>query len=182
MRLREVRQVPPIASGYVTDRVYRLRREETTGVLGWTLEEERLSHNLVKQYDSGRPNEWLATYSDAGTPEELRFVCAFRDGRAEGLLTWRALEWNGSLWLVDIRVREAGRRSGVGSALVRFLQAMARESNARGIFLETQITNFPAVRFYRKHGFDIAGFNDHLYSNHDIARQEVALFLFWERT
>ncbi|MBV9281740.1 MAG: GNAT family N-acetyltransferase, partial [Chloroflexi bacterium] len=49
-----------------------------------------------------------------------------------------------------------------------------------GIAVETQINNYPAVSFYRKHGFEISGFNDHLYSNDDLARQDVALFLFRE--
>jgi ribosomal protein S18 acetylase RimI-like enzyme len=112
--------------------------------------------------------------------EELSFLGARRGGEIAGLLTWRAVGWNDTLWLVDVRVREAERRTGVGSALIRALDRIAREERVRGIFVETQIANYPAVRFYQAHGFTISGFNDHLYTNDDLELQDVALFLFLE--
>jgi ribosomal protein S18 acetylase RimI-like enzyme len=48
--------------------------------------------------------------------------------------------------------------------------------------VETQSTNYPALSFYRKHGFRVAGFNDRLYTDDDLEDGEVALFLFWQRT
>lgn len=180
LTLRQVRALRPIPSGYTTDRVYRLERSERDSASQWTLRETRPPVPLHKSYDTGDAHDWLRSYADAGPPNELHFLGAARGSEVLGLVTWRAVEWNQTLWLVDIRVRERERRSGIGSALVEALRRQADEERARGIFVETQITNFPAVRFYQSHGFQICGFNDHLYTNQDAETQDVALFLFLE--
>jgi ribosomal protein S18 acetylase RimI-like enzyme len=45
------------------------------------------------------------------------------------------------------------------------------------IVCETQNTNVPAIRFYRALGFTVDGIDVSLYTNDDLARGEVALFL-----
>jgi ribosomal protein S18 acetylase RimI-like enzyme len=178
--LREVRKFGPIDSGFQTDRVLRLHREERGGETLWRLREERLSAPYTKQYDSGDVDEWLRLYADAADIEKFSFALASLDGKPQGLLTWRGMGWNDTLWLVDIRVRPCARRRGVGAALVDFLKQVAAHQQVRGIAVETQINNYPALRFYRKQGFEIVGINDHLYANDDLQRQDVAIFLFWE--
>jgi len=81
---------------------------------------------------------------------------------------------------VPVRVVAAMRRRGVGSRVLRELQARSASVDARGIFVETQLTNHPAISFYLRHGFGISGFNDHLYTNRDLDDQDIALFLFKE--
>jgi len=178
--LREARKLGPIDSGFQTDRVLRLHREERAGGYLWELKEEQLLSPFMKQYDSGRLDEWLRLYADSAGIDGFCFALASLDEQAAGLLTWRSMAWNDTLWLVDIRIRPAARRLGVGSALVGFLKRVAIEQKVRGITVETQINNYPALCFYRGQGFEIAGFNDHLYANDDLQRQDVALFLFWE--
>jgi ribosomal protein S18 acetylase RimI-like enzyme len=178
--LREARKLGPIDSGFQTDRALRLQREERAGGYLWSLNEERLSSPYVKQYDSGKLDEWLRLYADSAGIDGFCFALARLGEQAHGLLTWRRMEWNDTLWLVDIRIRPAARRLGVGSALVDFLKQVATQQTVRGIAVETQINNFPALCFYRKLGFEIVGFNDHFYANDDLQRQDVAIFLFWE--
>lgn len=180
LSLGDVRTVPPIASGYITDRLYRLERESLEAGVRWALREHRVPNPFEKQYDSGDINEWMQSYQDAGPPDELHFLGAGRGASVDALLTWRPVAWNQSVWLLDIRVRERKRGSGLGSALVRALREIGMQQGARGISVETQISNYPAIRFYRSHGFEITGFNDHLYTNDDLMQQDVALFLFLE--
>src|SRR5260370_25866720 len=94
-------------------------------------------------------------------------------GEVRGLVTWQKVAWNDTVWLVDIRTRREDRRSGVGSALLENLKSHTATLHARGISVETQINNYPAIRFYRKHGFELSGFNDHLYTNRDLEKQDV---------
>jgi ribosomal protein S18 acetylase RimI-like enzyme len=180
LTLSDVRAVAPIPSEFATDRVYTLRRSGHDDDLSWTLHAEALKEPFRKRYDTGDPDEWLESYADTGPLAALSFDAATSDGTVLGLITYRLERWNNSIWLMDVRVRPAARRLGVGSALVRHLQDTARRKKVRGISVETQINNVPAIRFYRKHAFEIAGFNDHLYENDDLERQDVALFLFWE--
>lgn len=180
LSLPDARLLPGIPSGYETDRVLRLHRSGGTERLVWTLRDHILDRPFVKQYDDGRLDEWLKTYADAGSPEELEFLAAYDEDRYVGLLTWRLMEWNTSVWLVDIRTRRENRRQGVGSWLVTWLKQETRRLGARGIAVETQTSNFPALSFYRSQAFEIVGFNDHLYRNDDTVTGEVATYLFWE--
>ena len=41
----------------------------------------------------------------------------------------------------------------------------AKKSGARMVVLETQTFNFKAISFYKKHGFEIIGFDRYAYSN-----------------
>ncbi len=179
LSLEEARSLPALPSHYSTRDVYRLTRAAQGGALTWHLDTERLSDPYQKTYDDGVLDNWLETYEEAGNLASLRFVAAHSDSNYAGLLTWQPVRWNNTAWLIDIRVRDEFRRQGVGSTLLRRLQMSGRRSRLRGISVETQINNYPAIQFYIRHGFSIAGFQDHLYSNEDVETQDIALFLFW---
>ena len=51
----------------------------------------------------------------------------------------------------------------------------ARAAGARSLVLETQSCNDPAIRFYRKHGFALIGFDLTAYSETDVEKREVRL-------
>lgn len=178
LSLQEVRRLPPMPSGFSTQAVYRLEHTERPGEYLWRLSEHPLPHVLTKTYDDGRADEWLEANADAGQASDMSFLGVEIDGAIRGLATWRSQEWNNTAWLVDIRVAASSRRKGVGSRLMDCLEERAVSLGLRGITLETQTTNYPAVRFYLKHGFAIAGFHEYLYSNRDVERGDVALYLY----
>lgn len=163
-----------IPSRYSTDRVFELERDEALNRLTWRLTEARLARPICREYDSGDLRDMLGSYGDEVNPTTVRHLAAFETDRLLGLLTFQDVDWNRTLWLIDLRVREESRRKGVGRVLVRELKSRARDSNRRGIAVETQTTNFGAVSFYRSLGFRVSGFDDRLYPGED-----VALFLFW---
>jgi ribosomal protein S18 acetylase RimI-like enzyme len=181
LTLQQVRALPHIASGFTTDVVYNLRRSETESGMSWSMERVE-GQRFVKVYDNGDPREWLDPYFGETPAQRLRFRGADREGEVLGLVTYCEMSWNDTVWLMDIRVRDSARRNGVGSALMSDLQATASLLGVRGIWLETQINNVPAIEFYRRNGFRISGFNDRLYENDDLDRQDVALYMFWERS
>ncbi len=53
--------------------------------------------------------------------------------------------------------------------------AEAAKTGARMIVLETQTCNENAIAFYRRHGFEIIGFDMYSYSNDDPDRHEVRI-------
>ena len=181
LTLSEIRRLPGIPSGYETDIVYRLRRDPDPPQFGWSLHEERLVGPLSKVYDEGDVDDWLDSYEESAGRGALRFIGAFDGSDLIGLATWTHAAWNSTVWLADIRVRRDRQRSGAGSLLLSTVKGQTIEARLRGIRVETQITNYPAIQFYRRHGFVPCGLDDHLYSNRDLATQEIALFLFWER-
>lgn len=165
-------------SEYETDRVFRLTIRERGDSKEWRLRTEVLRAPFRKRYDDGTVDEWAEANEDAGAPEDLSFLAACIEGVPRALATWRVVEWNRTLWLVDIRADAAWRRSGLASALLTWLQSRAKELGLRGITVETQSTNYPAVSFYRARGFRLSGLHESLYSNEDVESGEVALFLF----
>jgi ribosomal protein S18 acetylase RimI-like enzyme len=181
LTLPEVRRLPRVPSGYDTDLVYRVRRDLGPQQIGWSLHEERLAQPFSKVYDQGDVDDWLNSYEESAGRGAMRFIGAFDGPDLIGLATWTHSAWNSSIWLADIRVKRERRRSGAGSALLSCVKTETTKARFRGIRVETQITNYPAIQFYRRHGFIPCGLDDHLYSNRDLAIQEVALFLFWER-
>lgn len=58
------------------------------------------------------------------------------------------------LWVLnDLFVAPAGRRSGVGEALLERARQFAVESGAKGLMLETALTNTTAQRLYERLGW-----------------------------
>jgi ribosomal protein S18 acetylase RimI-like enzyme len=74
-----------------------------------------------------------------------------------------------TLWVTDCAVREDLRRQGIGSALVLAAQDWGAEKGFRRAVIEMQSKNHPAIQMARKLGYEFCGYNDHYFSNQDIA-------------
>lgn len=72
-------------------------------------------------------------------------------------------------WLTDLVVMRRFRRQGIGSSLVLAGQDWARHKQCHRMVLEMQPKNYPAICLAQKLGYDLCGYNDHYFPNHDIA-------------
>lgn len=72
-------------------------------------------------------------------------------------------------WATDLAVLRRHRRKGIGSALVLAAQEWGESHHCRRLVLEMQPKNYPAIQLARKLNFDLCGYNDRYYANHDIA-------------
>jgi aminoglycoside 3-N-acetyltransferase I len=83
-------------------------------------------------------------------------VVAQEDGRLAGGLTAYVLESfaspRPSLYLYDLAVSDAYRRQGVGTGLIRFLTAYARERGFGEVFVQAHRVDGYALEFYRQTG------------------------------
>ena len=70
---------------------------------------------------------------------------------------------------------QSARKKGIGTALMNYAKALAKEKKVRMIMLETQTCNIPAISFYRKQGFKLIGFDVASYTNSDIEKDEVRI-------
>lgn len=55
--------------------------------------------------------------------------------------------------IANVAVTEAFRHSGVGSAVLEELLAVAKRNGAKKVFLEVRVSNATAMAMYLKHGF-----------------------------
>jgi ribosomal protein S18 acetylase RimI-like enzyme len=67
---------------------------------------------------------------------------------------------------------------GIGRALVEAALEGARQLGARGVWVETQTTNYGAIIFYERTGFSWCGLDTSLYDPAHVSGDEIAIF-FW---
>lgn len=78
--------------------------------------------------------------------------------------------------LADIRVTEDSQRAGVGAALFNSVAGWARSDGMKMLKIETQNTNVPACRFYKRMGARFGGVQRHAY---DGANESESMLLWY---
>src|SRR5690606_13120757 len=140
---------------------YRVEDDETG--CPFFLEETRFAEPFEREYDW----DWSELDDFAASVEKGLVWGAFdpKTGKPLGLLELRESEWNGALWFQSLFVHRPARGKGVGASLLDAAVRHAAQRGARALFVETQVSNGPAIRFYRARGFRPCGLNDHYYTN-----------------
>lgn len=69
----------------------------------------------------------------------------------------------------DLVVSKPLRRQGIATGLILAAQEWALQQHSRRSMIEMQSKNYPAIQLVTRLGFDFCGYQDHYYSNHDIA-------------
>ncbi len=114
--------------------------------------------------------------SYVSNPDRIIFF-AYMDNELAGQI--RVLRhWNAYAYIDDIAVNEKHRGQGVGRALISRAIEWAKEKGFPGIMLETQNNNVVACRLYQSCGFELCGFDTHLYKALDPGTEEIALFWY----
>ncbi|TKJ30994.1 MAG: hypothetical protein CEE40_02770 [Chloroflexi bacterium B3_Chlor] len=172
-RLQEIR------ADYVSDRHLRVTKTGDGLQVGFALRIEGLEQpfrsqgiSIVRQKDKDLVRSRIGQHALQLVVEE--------NGRLVGLLDAQVEAWRRVLKVWNLLVDEEYRRQGIGTELMRRAHEFARENDCRAIAAETQTTNWPALKFYLKMGFRVCGVDDHSYTNRDVERKEVALFLYRE--
>ena len=86
--------------------------------------------------------------------------------------------WNGYAYIDDLAVEPDYRGEGIGRALIARAIEWAKEKGLPGLMLETQDNNVPACRLYARCGFELRGFDTHLYKALDPSTNEIALYWY----
>lgn len=153
---------------YVTDRYYDVRTAED----GFTLVETPFEQPQEKHFEDRLFSEWLENPIAFG---------AFDGEELLGVIEGSVETWHRMFRISNVLVFEGHRGEGVGQALMdRMLRYVRENEPVRGVILETQTCNAPAIRFYRKNGFRLSRIDIREYENDDVARREVRIDLFLE--
>ena len=148
---------------YTTNGYYDLRADDG----GFRMEYTRFEAPVERSFDDTIFAEWLENPIACGAFENDRLL-GFAEGFPEA--------WNNRFRISNICIFDpAARGMGVGGALMEAIQRSAQATGARMIVLETQSCNENAILFYRKHGFEIIGFDLYSYSNADPERHEIRI-------
>jgi len=103
------------------------------------------------------------------------FIGAYDGGRCVGLAVLADAMFK-YMYLHDLKVSQAYRRQGIGQALMGKAVEVAHKRNYRGIYTIAQDSNVGACKFYLKAGFEIGGFDNHVYRGTSLGRTADIIF------
>lgn len=157
-------------NGYTTDKIFVVSAIEAGTIFEFGLREKRQYYHKMwnsSDEDFDRLNLIISQGHSFG---------AFYNGE---LIAWAVCDfraWNNSLFIETIMVSEEFRGESVGRLLIKSIHREARELQCRIVEVETQNTNYSAIKFFQKAGFIITGINTKLY-NHST---ETAIFMSYD--
>lgn len=147
----------------VTDHVWQMKVEEAESEVSVTFHTVRLPRQMRAEYPRN-PEQLVEDWQrDEG------FLVAEVDNEVRGYVDLLARPWQRMGWVANLAVDRGHRRQGIGTELMRHARQWARNQGLQVILAEATTKNYPALCFYQKLGFQFCGFNDHYYTNQDIA-------------
>lgn len=170
----DLTQLPAVVTGYVTAQNYAIHKIENDLETAVTLKlfplpaPKTITYNHLDEEEMAR----LAAIVAEGLS-----VGAYCEGQLVGVAIGSAEAWNRSLRVWEFHVAEPFRGQGIGRQLMERVVETAVAHNLRVIVCETQSSNVPAIRVYRKLGFELDAIDLSFYSNEDVEKESVALFM-----
>ncbi|MFT9495358.1 GNAT family N-acetyltransferase [Anaerosolibacter sp.] len=160
-------------NGFKTDKIYAVEKRECEDELIISVKIKDLEETYQKKWSRSSSSE---KFFQEVIKQNLSFGAYIYEELA-GVLIASEIKWNNSLWIENIIISERYRGNGIGKALLDNLMKLAAERKIRIIGLETQGSNYPAIQFYKKHGFEIDGIDFSLYPRKDESNPDVAIIM-----
>lgn len=104
----------------------------------------------AEQYISAMESAASVFSKDRGT---YGVYLAVANGETAGYLYVQYYDWNRLCQIQGLAVDPAFQRRGIASALVARAETFARSKNARGVYVDTPISNTGGRRFYEATGY-----------------------------
>jgi ribosomal protein S18 acetylase RimI-like enzyme len=159
----EIQGLVEIDHAYKSQYVWQMDRSQDEGQMIINFREIRLPRPMTVEYPRSARHllrDWM-DYS--------ALLVGVLAGTAVGYICISENISPTTAWVTDLVVAPSARRKGIASALVLAAEDWAKKRNNRRMILEMQSKNTPAIRLALKIGFEFCGYNDHYYSNQDIA-------------
>ena len=165
----DIQKLVEIDHDYVSDHVWQMEVQHETGQKPSDLRVEIIFRQLklprpVRVDYPRSPAELANNWKDRSC-----ILVAALQGEAVGYATVMLTIAPQTGWMTDLAVSRRLRRQGIGSTLVLAGQEWARQKRCLRMVMEMQPKNYPAICLVQKLGYDLCGYNDHYFPNHDIA-------------
>jgi len=162
-----------LMSGYTSPAIYQVTKSEDEEHTVISMELENLETSYVKQWNY--TNDELDQYRKL--LKEGLSIGAYDGDELVGIAIVEKKTWNRTLWVWEFHVHHNHHNKGIGRQMMEQLVVIGRKVGCRVIVCETQNTNVPAIRFYRKVGFEVGAIDLSYYTNSDMINFEVAVFM-----
>lgn len=155
----------PVRAAYDTDWIYDVEASED----GFRLVPLKLEAPVHREWEDSLFSDWLEA------PEAFG---AFIGDELIGFIEGSGEKWHGLYRISNLLVYAGHRGMGAAQRLMSSMIAAARASGRwRGVILETQTCNWPAISLYKKLGFRLCRIDTCEYTNDDVARREARIDL-----
>ncbi|MDW0116512.1 GNAT family N-acetyltransferase [Sporosarcina thermotolerans] len=151
---------------YTSEKYYNIHIDRNDNGWNFSLTEERFACPFVKEIQE----EIFEPYKEGS-----EYYLAKLHDEEVAIMVVQQMEWNNTLLIHDLYVDDRYKKNGIGRILMEVAKKRATELCVRSIILETQTSNYPAIQFYLKNGFELIGFNSISYSNEDVKKNEVRI-------
>ena len=134
--------------------------------------EQVVNLSLDTLYDSNQPPSLDALTRLLAKPAGRAWAITEEQG-VQGVVWFSVVQDEAEI--IDIRVGEGFRRTGIGESLLTQSFEKLRLSEIRSVFLEVRSSNTAALAFYKKLGFAMMGRRENYYKT--VAGREDALMM-----
>ncbi len=148
---------------YSSDYVWQMEFQAEENQVEVTFRQVRLPRSVRVEYP-----RLVSPLADDWT-ERSGLLVAVHEGETIGYISLNLHLVPRTTWVTDLVVIRRLRRQGIGSALILAAQEWGVQHDTRRMVLEIQPKNYPAIQMAHKLGFELCGYNDRYYANHDIA-------------
>lgn len=159
----DIHPIMQIEHNYTSDHVWQMDLRHEGGDVNISFRQIQLPRLVQVKY----PRDYQSLADDWTHRDGL--LVAEMEGDITGYISLTNNQHLKTTWATDLAVRRKNRRQGIGSALVISAQEWALQKASHRLILEMQPKNYPAIQMAKKLGFELCGYNDHFYANHDIA-------------
>jgi len=154
---------------YVSDHVWQMNVQEETGAspADYQMHINFRQSQLPRSVHVAYPRSTTSLTDDWKKRDEV--LVAILAGEVVGYISIMLNIAPMTAWATDLAIVRRHRRQGIGSGLVLAGQAWGHQKGSYRMVLEMQPKNYPAISLAKKLGYDLCGYNDRYYPNHDIA-------------
>lgn len=163
-----------VMPGYTTMEKYVVTKTESAEQTNFSLQLVTLDKPHTVRYHH---KDWVDVAHYQQVVSAGLSLGAYVDGALIGIALADRSDWNNALWIWEYGIAESHRGRGIGQQLMARLAENARAARCRVMVAETQTINVPAIRFYRAAGFVLDGVDLSYYTNEDVTKGEVAVFM-----
>lgn len=158
---------------YISTSNYRVGRDNNDIGTIFTVTKNDLKNPIKVNHP--HKSEDLKWYNQlAGLGYSYAAVCGTT---VQGVVICEPLNWNNTLFIHHLMVSNDFRLNGIGAKMLATIYQRAKEGNFRAICVEVSSKNGSAIDFYRHMYFNITGLNIGLYSNTDMLKGDVGVFM-----
>ncbi len=162
-----------LVHGYESARRYEVRVTETAQRTEIVLELTDLPEPFVKRFET---SDGMIRWYRSLLGERLSFG-AWDGDRLVGLAITQRQDWNDTAIVWELHVERSHQRRGIGRRLLEAVEGRVKQAGLRVVVCETHTPNVEAIAFYRSVGYRIEALDLSYYTNRDLERGEVALFM-----